>query len=162
MYEQETSEAFLDPESWYYDIHFYLVRGSCPEHMDASQRRALRLRSIEYRLANNVLYRKNHDGIWLRCLEKDDADHVLKEMHDSLVGGHYGGETTAHRILRAGYYWPTMFRDSHTYSSKCKVCQTTARRERKPVVPLRPVMIYRPFQQWGLDVIGYITPNSSQ
>ena len=81
-------------------------------------------------------------------------------MHDSPAGGHYGGETTAHKILRAGYYWPTMFRDSH--ARKCKVCQTTARRERKPVVPLRPVMIYRPFQQWGLDVIGEITPNSSQ
>eukprot|EP00253_Pinus_taeda_P008216 PITA_08216 len=35
-------------------------------------------------------------------------------------------------------------------------------RERKPVVPFRPVMIYRLFQQWDLDVIGEITSNSSQ
>jgi len=25
MCEHETSEALLDPESWYYDIHFYLT-----------------------------------------------------------------------------------------------------------------------------------------
>ena len=76
--ERETSKPILDPESWYYDIHFYLTRGSCPKHMDASRRRALRLKSIQYHPANDTLYRKNYDGVWLRCLEKDDADHVLK------------------------------------------------------------------------------------
>eukprot|EP00253_Pinus_taeda_P030282 PITA_30282 len=100
--------------------------------------------------------------VWLRCLEKDDADHVLKEMHDGPAGGRYGRETTAHKILRAGYYWPIVFRDSHAYAQKCKVCQTIAGRETKTVVPIRPVMIYRLFQQWGLDVIGEITMNSSQ
>ena len=121
--------------SWYYDIRFYLTQG------------ALRLKSNQYHLANDTLYRKIYDGIWLRCLEKDDVDHVLKEMHNILAGGHYGGETTTHKILRAGYYWPTVFRDLHAYTRKCKVCQTVVGRERKPVVPLKPVMIYRPFQQ---------------
>eukprot|EP00253_Pinus_taeda_P020684 PITA_20684 len=74
-------------------------------------------------------------------------------MHDGRAGAHYGGETTAHKILRVGYYWPTVFRDLHAYARKCKVCQTTTGRERKPVVPLRSVMIYHPFQQWGLNVI---------
>lgn len=32
---RETLEVPLDPESWYYDMHFYLTRGSCPKHMDA-------------------------------------------------------------------------------------------------------------------------------
>jgi len=103
MYEREASETFLDPESWYHDIRFYLARGSCPEHMDASQRRALRLKSNLYYLADCILYRNNHDGIWLRCLEKDNANHVLKEMHDGPAGGHYGEESTTHKILRAGY-----------------------------------------------------------
>eukprot|EP00253_Pinus_taeda_P003259 PITA_03259 len=130
--------------------------------MDASQRRVLRLKSNQYHLSNDTVYRKNCDGIWLSCLEKDDADHVLKEMHDDLAGGHYGGDTTAHKILRAGYYWTTVFRDSHAYAQKFKVCQTAAGRERKPAIPLRPIMIHRLFQQWGLDVIGEITLNSSQ
>lgn len=104
MCEGVTLEALLDPESSYYDIRFYLTRGSCPEHMDASQRRVLRLKPNQYNLANDTLYIRNYDGIWLRCLEKDDADHILKEMHDGQIGGHYGGETTAHKILRAGYY----------------------------------------------------------
>lgn len=92
--------------------------------MDASQQRALRLKSNKYHLANNIVYTKNYDGIWLRCLEKDDVDHVLKEMHDGPVGGHYGGETTARKILRARYYCPIVFRDSYAYARKCKACKT--------------------------------------
>ena len=59
MYERETPEALLGPKSWYHDIHFYLTRGSCPEHMDASQRRVLRLKSNQYHLANDTLYKNN-------------------------------------------------------------------------------------------------------
>eukprot|EP00253_Pinus_taeda_P019632 PITA_19632 len=64
--------------------------------------------------------KKKYDEIWLRCLEKDGAYHVLKEMHDGPTGSHYGKETIAHKILRARYYWPTVFRDSHAYAQKCK------------------------------------------
>ena len=58
MCERETLEVPLDLELWYYDIRFYLTRGSCPEHMDASRRRALRLKSNQYHLANDTLYKK--------------------------------------------------------------------------------------------------------
>lgn len=127
MYELEASKTFLDHESRYHDIHFYLVWGLCLEHMDAFQRRALRLKENLYYFTNGILYRKNHDGIWLRCLEKDYANYVLKDVHDGLVGGHYGREITAHKILRVGYYSPIVLRDSHAYARKCKACQTTVR-----------------------------------
>eukprot|EP00253_Pinus_taeda_P011099 PITA_11099 len=41
-------------------------------------------------------------------------------MHNGPTGGHYGEETTTHKILRAGYCSPTVFRDSHAYARKCK------------------------------------------
>jgi hypothetical protein len=62
------------------------------------------------------LFRRNYDGVLLRCLEKQDADKVLKELHDGLTGGNFAGETTTHKILRVGYYWPTVFKDAHAYS----------------------------------------------
>ena len=45
---------------------------------------------------------------------------------------------------------------------KCKVCQTTAGRQKKPSLPLLPVNIDQPFSQWGLDIIGEIVPHSSK
>jgi hypothetical protein len=78
------------------------------------------------------------------------------------TGGHYGGDTTSHKILRVGYYWPTLFKYSHAYARKCQQCQKSVGREKKVSFPLQPVIIECPFQQWGLDVIGEINPNSSQ
>ena len=86
----------------------------------------------------------------------------MQELHDGPAGGYFGGNTTAHKILHVGYYWPTFFKDAHEYSRKCKTCKNTAGRERKPTFPLQPVNIQQPFEQWGLDSIGEITPNSSK
>jgi hypothetical protein len=56
---------------------------------------------------------------------------VLAEIHDGPTGGHFGGDTITHKVLRAGYYWPTLFKDSHAYAKKCQECQKASGRERK-------------------------------
>jgi hypothetical protein len=55
-----------------------------------------------------------------------------------------------------------LFKYSHAYARKFLECQKSVGRERKVTFPLQPVIIEHPFQQWGLDVIGEINPNSSQ
>eukprot|EP00253_Pinus_taeda_P006940 PITA_06940 len=110
-------------------------------------------------LYKNTTLKLNQQAL---CLEKIEAEKVLQELHDGPLGGHYAGDATAHKILRAGYYWPTLFKDSHSYVRKCQTCQITAGRQRKPSVPLQPVNIDQPFSQWGLDIIGEIVPHSSK
>jgi hypothetical protein len=44
----------------------------------------------------------NYDGVLLRCLEHDDVEKVLKEIHARPTGGHFTGKTISHKILRAG------------------------------------------------------------
>eukprot|EP00253_Pinus_taeda_P016073 PITA_16073 len=106
--------------------------------------------------------RQNYDYVLLRCLEKQEAQRVLQELHDGPAGGHFGADTTAHKIIHAGYYWPTLFRDAHEYVRKCQNCQTSSGRQKKSALPLQLVNIEQPFEQWGLDIIGEITPNSSK
>jgi hypothetical protein len=81
----------------------------------------------------------------LRCLEEQEADKVLFDLHDGPAGGHFGGDTTAHNILCARYYWMTLFKDSFI-CLKCKICQILVRREKKPTLPLQPVIIEQPFE----------------
>lgn len=61
----------------------------------------------------------NYDSVLLRCLEKSEAKKLLQELHDGLEGGNYGGDATAHKILHAIYYWPTLFKDAHIYVRRC-------------------------------------------
>ena len=122
--------------SWYNDLKYYLTHGSSPNHLDAHKKRALRLKSAQYQLIDGVLFWQNYDQVLLRCLEKDDAKHILTELHDGLTGGHFSGETTTHKVLRERYYWPTLFKDAHAHAQKCEICQVNAGRERRPTFPL--------------------------
>ena len=113
-------------------------------------------------MIDGVLFWKNYDKVLLRCLDKDDAKHMLTELHDGPVGGHFNGETTTHKVLRAAYYWPTLFKDAHEHAHKCQICHVNVGRERRLAFPLHPVIVENPFEQWGLDVVGEINLNSSK
>ena len=64
-------------------------------------------------MIDGVLFQQNYDNFLLRCLEKDDAKHILAKLHDGPTGGHFGGETTTHKVVREGCYWTTLFKDAH-------------------------------------------------
>jgi hypothetical protein len=154
--------SYISPrkESWYDKLNYVLHHGTFPEDLNPRERRALRLKYSQYCLINLVLFRVNYDVVLLRCLEREDANKFLKELHDGLAGGHFAGDTTAHKIMRAGYYWPTLFKDAHAYARNCKTCQISTRREKRETIPLQSVIVSRSFEQWGLDIIGEITPRS--
>lgn len=122
----------------------------------------MRLKFAIYQIIDGVLFRHNYDNVLLRCLEKDGDDHILTELHDGPIGGHFSGETTTHKVLRESYYCPTLFRDAHAHARKCQICQVNAGRERRPTFPRHPITLQNPFKQWGLDVVGEINPNSSK
>ena len=82
-------------------------------------------------------------------------------MHDGPIGGNYSRDTTTHKILRAGYYWPTLFKYAHAYVRKCDTCQQSGGIHVKAIRLLQPAMVSEPFEQWGIDIIGEINPNSS-
>jgi hypothetical protein len=77
---------------------------------------------------------------FLRCLEKRDTERVLSTLHDGPTSGHFGGDTTTHKILRDGYYWPTLFKYSHAYARKCQEFQNSLERKER-CISLQPVII---------------------
>ena len=94
------------------------------------------MKSDSYQIIDGVLFRKNYDGVFLRCLEQEDAKKVVAELHDGPVGGHFSRDTTTHKILRDGYYWPTLFKDAHAHVRKCDACQRGVGRQAKAAGPL--------------------------
>jgi hypothetical protein len=80
---------------------------------------------------------------------------------EGFVEGHFVAKTTTHKILRAGYYWPTIFSEVHQLVQKCEPCQLLKGKHKLEALPLKPVVVEAPFQQWGLDFIGKFINNSS-
>jgi hypothetical protein len=100
LYTQQVPYIPVVEDSYYNDLKYYLQHGTTPEHLNAKKKRVLRLKSLQYQLVHGILFRKNYDGVLLRCLEKKDVDKVLKYMHDGPTRGHFSGDTTTHKILR--------------------------------------------------------------
>ena len=90
---------FTALDSWYRYLVHYLQEGYLSEHWSPKQRRALCLKSDLYQIIDGVLFRKNYNGVFLRCLEQEDAKKVVAELHDGPAGGHFSGDTTTHNIL---------------------------------------------------------------
>jgi hypothetical protein len=74
----EVAYISLEQDSWYKDLAYLLYHGTCPKNLNPRERRALRLKSAQYRLINSVLFWINYDGVLLRCLKREDTDKVIK------------------------------------------------------------------------------------
>jgi hypothetical protein len=76
---------------------------------------------------------------------------VLNDFHTGACGGHLSGLATAQKILRAGYFWPTLIKDCIESVKKCHPCQIFSRKMRAHPAPMFPVITVGPFTKWGID-----------
>jgi hypothetical protein len=151
----------LERCTWYKDIIFFLQKLQPPDGMGKSKVRSLKLNSIKYCLIDQVLYWKYPLGVLLRCLDPQEAQRIMYDFHDSLCGGHHFWRTTAYKILRAGYFWPSLFTDVCVKIRSCVKCQKFSGKKQLKSFPLNHVVALGPFQQWGLYFIGKIHLASS-
>ena len=107
------------------------------------------------------MYWKDPRGVLVNCLLEDEAKEKIDEFHKSDCGGHLYWKTKTHKILRAVFYWPTLFTDIYKEVFSYHECQIFEGKRNLIPLPLNPISIEAPFQQWGLDFIGEINPASS-
>jgi len=126
-----------------------------------TKKRFLKMKASKFCILDNSLFWKNHEGILLNCLVKEEADKVLQEFHAGDCGGHLYWKVNVDKILKARFYWPTFFTDVSKFVTACHKCQIFEGKRKLLPLPLRPISTEKPFQQWGLDFIGEIHPPSS-
>ena len=81
------------------------------------------MKASKFCIIDNVLFWRNQEGILLNFLTIEETDDVLKEFHADDCGGHLYWKSTADKILRAGFYWPSLFTDVKTFVMSCHKCQ---------------------------------------
>jgi hypothetical protein len=93
-------------------------------------------------------------------LIEEEAERTIREFHKGDCGGHHYWKTIVHKMLRAGFYWPSIFPDVYKEVSKCHECQIFDGKGKLQSLPLKPISVEAPFRQWGLDFVGEIHPQS--
>ncbi|XP_074323147.1 uncharacterized protein LOC141660084 [Apium graveolens] len=109
---------------WIDPIKTHLETGWIPG--DAQEARKLSVRALRYSLIEGLLYKRSFVIPYLKCLRPLEAEETLKKSHEGICGQHLGGRALAHKIIRLGFYWPTMIADAKAYVKKYDRCQRHA------------------------------------
>ena len=139
-------------ENWTTPLIAYLRSGILPDREDAT--RKLKVQASRFMLIRDVLYKRGFSRLYLRCLSHDEADYVMREVHEGICGNHSKARSLVHNLIRAGYYWPIMLKDAQAYVKACDKCQRFSNLIRQPSEELTPMAAPWPFAQRGLDIMG--------
>lgn len=136
-------------EDWMTPICKYSRDGILSE--DKIEAKRMWYHAARYLLYDGSLYRRGINTPLLYCLAPHEATEVLREIHENVCGNNTGGQSLAYKVLRQGYYWPTLKKDTAEYSQKCEKCQKD----------LTCILSLLPFAKWGIEIIDPLhrTPN---
>ncbi|KAJ9536230.1 hypothetical protein OSB04_un000596 [Centaurea solstitialis] len=158
--EQLLAVQHLDNFPWYADIANFLACGIKPQGMRGQPFKKFLHDCRQYVWDDPFLYKIGTDQLLRRCVHGCEQNQILHGCHTSPFGGHFGGQRTAAKILQSGFFWPTVFKDSHDFVQKCEQCQRTGNISARNEMPLNNILEVELFDVWGIDFMGPF-PNSN-
>jgi hypothetical protein len=110
-------------DPWYGYILIYLQTPCFQPDASKDGHRRIRHQAQHYIIIGDALYRQDIDMIMHRCVTFHKAKRILNDCHSRACGGHLSGLATAQKILRAGYFLPTIIKDCMTIVQKFHPCK---------------------------------------
>jgi hypothetical protein len=91
------------------------------------------LEASKYLILGNSLFLRTTDGSLLHCVDDRSTQKILNQVHGSIdsgihICGYFAAKATPFKILRIGFYWPLVFKDSYKFTQACNECQNFAGR----------------------------------
>ena len=144
--DEKQMQKIVVEENWTTPLIAYLQSGTLPDGKDVA--RKLKVQASRFVLIRDVLYKRGFSRPYLRCLSHNEADYVMREVHEGICGNHLGTRSLVHKLIRVGYYWPTMLKDAQAYIKACDKCQRFSNFIRQPSEEFTPMTAPWSFAQW--------------
>ncbi|ONK64844.1 uncharacterized protein A4U43_C07F30570 [Asparagus officinalis] len=113
-------------------------------------------------IVDYVLYGMLTEDARERDSIRRQAQEALREAHDSTCGAHQPVPKLWDRLRRIDYFWPGMVIDAVAYAKCCHEYQIHANYMHQPPEDLHPTKASWPFEAWGMDIVGPISPPSAR
>ena len=146
--------------SWMTPIVSFLQDGYLPQ--DADEARKIRKRAARFTILNDVLYKRGFSMPYLKCVDNDEAKYILEEIHEGICGDHAGPRSLVSKVIRTGYFWPTMQVNVLELVKKCDKCQQFGNVQRLPAERMMTITSSWPFVQWRIDIVDPLPLGKSQ
>ena len=82
------------------------------------------------------------------------SDVSLIDVWRTFRGGH-----SAKKMLQSGFYWPSIFKDAHGFSTECLQCQAAINISKRDEMSMRSILEVEIFDLWGIDFMGPFPPS---
>jgi len=139
---------------WYANIVNFLVTGEMPPQWNAQDKRKFLTEVRKFYWDDPYLFKYCRDQIFRRCIPDNEVNKVIEFCHSEACGGHFSSKKTAAKILQCGFYWPTLFKDTHAFCITCENCQKLGSISKRNMMPLNPILVIEIFDCWGIDFMG--------
>ena len=75
---------------------------------DVKEARKVRKKAARFMILNDTLYKTGFSMPYLRCVNKEKAKYILKEIHEGICKDHAGPRSLISKVIQMGYFWPTL------------------------------------------------------
>jgi hypothetical protein len=144
---------------WFPNIINFLVSGQLSAHWSIQDKRKFLNEVKNFYWDNPYLFKYCPDQIFRRCIPDNEVSSVIKFCHSEACGGNFSSRKTTAKILQNGFYWPTMFKDSHAFCKTCENYQKLGSISKHHMMPLNPILVIEIFECWGIDFMGPFPPS---
>ena len=83
--------------NWTTPLVSYLKNGILPDGREAV--RKLKVQAARFILMKDVLYKRGFSRSYLRCLGPEEADYVMRKVHEGICGNHLGSLLLAYKLI---------------------------------------------------------------
>ncbi|GJZ76883.1 reverse transcriptase domain-containing protein [Tanacetum coccineum] len=139
-------------KSWMDPIHEYLLSGLLPK--DTREARKIITQAVQYKLIRGNPYKRSFFTSWLHCMGLPQTDEIIKEIHEGSYGFNVEPRSLVVRIMKQGFYWPSMHREVAKAIQDCKKCKEESIIRKVRTSRAIAVGSTWPFSHWGIHIIG--------
>jgi len=144
--------ALEESDTWMTPYRRYIADGFLPAEPREGKR--IKKNSARYTLVDGVLFRYGFTHPILTYVSGNECTRIMSELHEGICGSHVGGRSLASKVIRAGFYWPSVREDCVRNAQRCKLCQMHADWHKAPPEELRSIHSPWPYHTWGIDILG--------
>ena len=71
---------------------------------DKEAARKLKVQASQFVFIKDILYKRGFSHLYLRCLSSQEADYVMREVHEGIYGNYSRSRSLVHKLIQIGYY----------------------------------------------------------
>ena len=131
-----------------------------PQNIEEAKK--VKKRAAGFIILNDTLYKIGFSMPYLKCVDEEEAKYILEEIHQGICRDHAGPRSLVNKVIRIGYFWPTIQVDAVELVKKCDRCQRYGNVQWLPAERLTVISSPWPFAQWRIDIVGPLPQGKGQ